>query len=59
LGIDYVQVSSKSLHSIHYIVQWQVGNSIDGADMGAVAGELVVLSGWLTQAVTVLRGVWW
>ena len=53
------RVSSKSLHSTHYIVQWQVGNSVDGAYMGAVAGELVVLSAWLTQAVTVLRGGWW
>jgi len=27
--------------------------------MGAVAGEFVVLSAWLTQAVTILRGGWW
>jgi len=48
-----------ALHSAHYIVQWQIGNSVDGANMGAVAGELVVLSAWLTQAVSVLRGGWW
>jgi len=53
------RVSSKTLHSTHYIVQWQVGNSVDGAYMGAVAGDLVVLLAWLTQAVTVLRGGWW
>ena len=59
MGIDYVQVSSKSLHSTHYIVQWQVGNSVDGAYMGAVAGKLVVLLAWLTQTVTLLRGGCW